>query len=98
MDIRSIVEEPETNRFHGRRRVHWLSIICFILFVVFLILTIAFYNSSVVKLDKNTSQIMGVEYVANIQATVYATGCGIISAIFLVGGFITLYISDIGKR
>lgn len=70
-----------------------LAIICFVLGFVFLGLTVFLVLNSSVELDSRSSQIIGTGYVLNFQNTIFAVGSGIISAIFMVGGFIVAALS-----
>ncbi len=60
------------------------AFVCLVLAIVFMIATVLFY------LDSTSSISYGKETlnIANFQKTVFAVGCGIISAVLLVGGMI----------
>ena len=56
--------------------------------IIFAIVAIALYNSSLVELDRDTARIMGTEYVANVQKTVFSAACAVMCVINFVGAFI----------
>ena len=53
--------------------------------------------SGEVKLSRNAAQVLGVDSIANFQATIYAIGCGIMSMICLVGGFVIATLDEISR-
>ena len=94
MDVYKLVEEREPERQNSpAKRDYLFCIVCFVLAVIFFGAMVLFLLNSSTKLDSKTSQVLGTAYVANFQNTVYAVGCGIISAIFAVGGMILAYLS-----
>ena len=65
--------------------------------VAFWIVAILLALNSEVKLDRSTAQAVGVDSVANFQATIFAIGCGIVGAINFVGGLIIATLDDISR-
>ena len=97
MDVRSMVDEPiraKQSEPEQDGRDNSLAIICFVIGFVFLCVTVWLVLNSSVELDSKSSQILGTGYVLNFQNTIYAVGSGIISAIFMVGGFVLTALSN----
>lgn len=68
--------------------VHPFSVCCWVLAMVFFILTVVLLRKSAINVDKQTAEVIGVSVIANFQATIYVVGCVIASVIFIIGGFI----------
>lgn len=86
-----LVEEDEPKR--PVKRDYGFCIACFVLAVVFFGLAVLLFMNAQTKLDSKVSQELGITYAVNIQGTIYAAGCGIISAIFAVGGMILAHMA-----
>ena len=61
---------------------------------IFGMLAVIFISKSEIPLNSSAAKMMGVESVMNLQSTLYAIGCGIISAINLVGAYIIIVIDE----